>query len=109
LPWNPELGSGCDTLTGALDDLARRGFTERFGVVRGRLRAGASQKTFGADELTIRAYARFEGLSDPDDLAIVYAIESDDGTQGTLVDAFGVYANPAVGAFLKDVPIRQTG
>ena len=40
-------------------------------------------------------------------MAIVYAIESTDGTRGSLVDAFGAYSNPTVSAFLHDVPIRQ--
>ena len=39
-------------------------------------------------------------------MSIVYAIESRDGTRGTLVDAFGVYSNPAVSAVLEGVPIR---
>jgi hypothetical protein len=98
---------GCVTLAGALDDLARQGFTERFGVTDGGLRAGESQKTFRAEELIIREYYRFEGISDPDDMSIVYAIESQDGTRGTLVDAFGVYSSPVVSAFLEGVPIYQ--
>jgi hypothetical protein len=97
------------TLAGALDDLARRGFTERFGVAGDRLRAVEGGKTFRAEDLTIREFHRFEGVSDPDDMSIVYAIESRDGTRGTLVDAFGVYANPAVGAVLANVPIRRAG
>ena len=40
-------------------------------------------------------------------MAIVYAIESSDGTRGALVDAFGAYSNPSVSAFLHDVPIRR--
>jgi hypothetical protein len=40
-------------------------------------------------------------------MAIVYAIESTDGTRGSLVDAFGTYASPTVSAFLDDVPIRR--
>ena len=94
------------TLTGTLDDLAQRGFGARFGVVGDALRAVEGGKTFRADELTIRGYYRFEGVSDPDDMSIVYAIESRDGTRGTLVDAFGVYADPAVGAVLRNIPIR---
>ena len=39
-------------------------------------------------------------------MSIVYAIESRDGTRGTLVDAFGVYSNPAVTRVLEHVPIR---
>ena len=46
--------------------------------------------------------------SDPDDMASVYAIESTDGTRGSLVDAFGAYSNRTVSAFLHDVPIRRT-
>jgi len=38
----------------------------------------------------------------------VYAIESTDGTRGSLVDAFGAYSNRTVSAFLHDVPIRRT-
>jgi hypothetical protein len=60
-----------------------------------------------ADEVTIRGCHRFEGASDPDDMAIVYAIESLDGTRGSLVDAFGVYSTAAVSAFLQPVPIRR--
>jgi hypothetical protein len=56
----------------------------------------------------IREYHRFEGVADPDDMAIVYAVESLDGTRGLLADAFGVHSNPIVSAFLRDVPIRRT-
>jgi hypothetical protein len=36
-----------------------------------------------------------------------HAIESREGTRGTLVDAFGVYASPAVAAVLEGVPFRR--
>ena len=100
--------AGYATLAGAIDDLMRRGFTEHFGVVGDKLRALESGKTFGVEELTIREYRRFEGVSDPDDMSIVYAIESRSGARGILVDAFGVYANPIVSAFLDGVPIRTS-
>jgi hypothetical protein len=38
-------------------------------------------------------------------MAILYAIEGEAGVRGTLADAYGVYADPAIGAALKDVPI----
>jgi len=94
------------TLSSAIERLVGRGFTAHFGVAGDRLRAFDTGKTFGPQELIIREFQRFEGLSDPDDMAIVYAIESTDGTRGSLVDAFGAYSNPAVSAFLHDVPIR---
>ncbi len=82
--------------------------TANFGVVGGRLRAYDGGKTFGGHEVIIREYQRFEDVSDPDDMAIVYAIESLDGTRGLLADAFCVYSNPIASAFLQDVPIRRT-
>jgi hypothetical protein len=89
------------TLSSAIEQLICEDFTAHFGVVGERLRAFDSGKTFRADEVTIRGYQRFEGASDPDDMAIVYAIESLDGTRGCLVDAFGVYSNPTVSVFLQ--------
>ena len=98
--------TGYATLADAIDGLARRGFTESFHVTDGRLRAVGTRETLGAGDLTIREYHRFEGMSDPDDMAIVYAIESNSGVRGTLVDAYGVYSDPATTAVLRDVPIR---
>jgi len=66
------------------------------------------QKIFRPDEVVIREYRRFEGVSDPDDMSIVYAIETEGGTRGTLVDAYGVYSDPAVSTFLSTVPMRRS-
>jgi len=53
----------------------------------------------------IREFHRFEGISDPDDMAIVYALESTSGVRGTFADAFGVYADPATAAVLGAIPM----
>ena len=94
------------TLAETLADLADRGFAAAFVVAGDGLRAAGTVRTFRAEDLTIREFHRFEGISDPDDMSIVYAIESRDGMRGTLVDAFGVYSNPAVTRVLERVPIR---
>jgi hypothetical protein len=91
------------TLSEAMESLVRRGFTEHFGVRGDQLRGFESGTTFGSRDVIIREYDRFEGVSDPDDMAILYALESSSGVRGTLVDAFGVYSNPAISAYLKRV------
>jgi hypothetical protein len=96
------------TLSEAIETLGRRGFTEHFGVRGDQLRGFESGKTFDANDVTIRGYDRFEGVSDPDDMAILYAIESSSGIHGTLVDAFGVYSNPAISAYLGRVAFAGT-
>jgi hypothetical protein len=97
------------TLTAALADLQRRGFTASFEAADGGLRVRETGRTYRAHELAIRESYRFEGVSDPDDLSVLYALEAVDGTRGTLVDAYGAYADPAVGRVLRDVPVRPGG
>jgi len=94
------------TLDGALRELAASGFVDHFRVSDGALRSIDSGRRFRAVELVIREYHRFEGVSDPDDMSIVYGIEGQGGVRGTLVDAYGAYADPAVSAFLEGVPMR---
>ena len=91
------------TLAGVMQKLTGRGFTEQFKAVPEGLRAVRSGHIFGPGEVTIVENYRFEGESDPDDMSIVYAIETRSGVRGTLIDAFGVYADPQVGAFLRNV------
>jgi hypothetical protein len=95
------------TLASTMEDLARRGFTEHFRVVGNKLAAVVQGKVFPADQVMIAEYHRFEGVSDPDDMAILYAIETRSGLRGTLTDAFGVYSDPLVGAFMNGVPVRR--
>jgi hypothetical protein len=96
------------TLAGRMDELTLRGFTEHFMLRDGRLRAVANGKTFAADQVTILEFHRFEGVSDPDDMSIVYAIETRSGLRGTLADAFGVYSDPLLSAFMEDVALART-
>src|SRR5262244_1420380 len=78
------------TLAETIDHLNRRGFTGHFGVIADGLREFGTGVTFRADELWICDCFWFEGISDPGDMAIVYAIESRTGIRGTLVDGCGV-------------------
>ena len=95
------------TVACAVDELGRRGFTEGFRVIDGGLRAIGTGKTVRTEDLVIREFYRFEGISDPDDMAIVYAIEGKEGLRATVVDAFGVYSDPALSALLQGVAIRE--
>jgi hypothetical protein len=99
-------GDGGDVAC-AVNDLTRRGFPEDFRAVDGRLQVIGTGERFRPEDLVILEYHRFEGISDPDDMAIVYGIESATGARGTVVDAFGVYSDPALSAVLRNVPIRE--
>jgi hypothetical protein len=97
------------TLAGTVEQLARRGYTASFEPSAEGLRVAGRDRAYPVEELSIRESYRFEGASDPDDMSVVYAIEAADGTRGVLVDAFGAYADPAVGRVLRDMHVRSTG
>lgn len=61
------------------------------------------KRKYVAKEAKIVGFSRFEGDSDPGDSSIVYMIETNDGKKGTLVDAYGMYADPEIGNFLKSI------
>ena len=93
--------------SGVIAKLARRGFSDTFSVEGGNLRSLTTGKLLRPEDLVIREIYRFEGISDPDDMAIVYAMESSTGVHGTLIDAFGVYADRTKAAVVTKIPIRR--
>jgi hypothetical protein len=96
------------TLARAIDALVGAGFAEHFGISGDELRSFTSGRSYRPADGVIREYQRFEGVSDPDDMCIAYAIEASGGARGVLVDAFGVYSDGRVSALLENVPIRGT-
>ena len=98
---------GYTNMVEAIEELKKRGFTANFEFLDQTFRDVDSGRIFKADELTIVEHYRFEGASDPDDMSVVYAVESDDGLRGIVADAFGLYANPDLGGFLEKVKLRE--
>lgn len=102
-----------DTSTGELDDmktlsscirmLERKGFTVQFKANNMGIKSLATDKQFAPGQVRILNFYRFEGASNPDDNAILYAIETEDGERGTLIDAYGAYDDAHITAFIKEV------
>ncbi len=92
-----------DPLTEKLAELEAKGYRADFKLEDGKLTVINGDGSFSADELTIVEDFRFEGESNPDDLSILYAIEAQDGTKGTVVHTYGPDANDTLGEFMKEV------
>jgi hypothetical protein len=82
-----------ETVTEALNDLSKRGFTNSFNIKANGIECGELNLLLLPDNFEIVEVYRFEGNSNPDDEEVVYAIESKDGAKGVIVDAFGAYAD----------------
>lgn len=89
------------TMAEAISGLRQRGFTADFEIVENFLRSPVNGHTFKPEDVKVVEHHRFEGETNPDDMSVVYAIESRDGDRGIIVDAYGTYASPAVGELLS--------
>lgn len=86
-----------------LNRMVLDGYSEDFKVIDIGLKSLKSEKLYSAEEVSVVNFFRFEGQSDPEDNSILYVIETMDGGKGTLVDAYGPYADAKVTGFMKNV------
>lgn len=95
------------TLSQTIEGLKKEGYTMDFNVNRECLACHKTNIVLSPDEFRIDAFYRFEGASDPDDEAVVYAIASPKyGVKGTLVNAFGPYADEVSDALVQKLHLR---
>ncbi len=93
-----------NTLTDALADLEKRGFTHDFGLQEECEGTGAA---LSPEEFEIVEFYRFEGMSDPDNNSVIYAIQSRTGLKGVLIDAYGVYSDSLKTEMLSKLGIAR--
>lgn len=85
------MKKGYDTLSLAIEDLKKEGYTEDFNLVAEGIESKSLKKQWKAGDIEVTNYFRFEGMSSAGDNSILYVVETKDGTKGLLVDAYGVY------------------
>lgn len=90
-------------LSRKIKDLEEKGFTIQYKLADNSFENPKSGKTYKEDELKIIDEFRFEGESNPSDMSILYAIESNDGDKGTIVNAYGVYADEKLNDFINRI------
>jgi len=91
------------TLSSCLNRLVSDGYTENFKVTEKGLLSIEKEKYYKPENVHIVNFFRFEGASDPADSSILYVIELDDKTKGTLSDAYGSYSDPLIEKFVRQV------
>jgi hypothetical protein len=90
-----------------LNKLEADGYLDQFRVEKGKLNDLSNSKKYKPKDVKAVNFYRFEGVSDPDDMSILYAIETSDGRKGTLVDAYGLYSDDDTAEFLNQVETNK--
>ena len=90
------------TLSEAVNDLAKRGFTNEFKFCSDGIECSGLELKLHPEHFEIVEVHHFDGMTDPADEAIVYAIESKDGkTKGVLINGYGIYTDALSDQMLK--------
>ncbi len=91
-------------LVTVLAQVQKEGYKLDFKVTEdGRLSTMDDKQQFTADQVRIVNFYRFEGESNPDDMSILYVLETSAGAKGTISNAYGLYADETVDSFMKQV------
>ena len=82
------------TLSEAINDLAKKGYTENFNIESDSIVCKESMIRLRPDEFEIDEVYRFQEMSDLDNESILYAISSPvNNIKGLLVNAYGTYSD----------------
>ena len=95
------------SLSDATNDLRTRGYKEDLNLKATCVECPSHNLQLYPEDFTIDEFHRFEGMSNPSDNSIVYAISSNSGVKGVLVDAYGVYAENLNDAMIRKLTIQR--
>jgi hypothetical protein len=96
-----------DTLIEAIEALKGRGYTHNFRVTQAGLLVEGKAGGYIADEVELHEFHRFEGITNPADMSIVYAVQTNSGKRGTVVDSYGVNGSEITSQFMNKVAQKQ--
>lgn len=91
------------SLSYCLNKYLEQGYKENFQAGEDGLYSLETHRKYSPEDIHVVDFYRFEGVSDPADNSILYIIETPDGAKGTLVDAYGAYADPRIDKIMRQV------
>lgn len=94
------------TLSEAVNALQARGYESDGYIEKNSLHVG--NKNFRASEVQISEFHRFEGMTNPSDTSIIYALEAkNENTRCLLINSYGAKASEEISNFIKEVEIDE--
>ncbi|WP_025763790.1 hypothetical protein [Dyadobacter tibetensis] len=99
-----------DTLIEKLEWAKGEGYTYDFNLTAHALelhKEDGVKLSLSPDDFEIVDFYRFEGMTNPSDMSILYLIESTDGIKGTLVSAYGPSADSMSSEMIQKLDTRS--
>ena len=92
-----------DQLYAAITFLNRYDYTQEFTVDNENFISMKDGRKYKPEEVTIVKAFHFEGFTNIDDMSVLYAIKTDDGSKGWISNAYGLFANGSLDKLLVKV------
>lgn len=99
LPHKEEM----DTLVECMAVLRERGYKHNFTATKEDTVLDDAKKEYKPEEVKISSFYRFEGESDPGDSSILYAIETNTGEKGIIINSYGPTSDTKTTSFIEKV------
>lgn len=96
------------TYSQVLNKLPERGYGKELNISRAGAKFDEGEEILQPEQVKIVKTYRFEGESDPSDMAVIYLLHSDSGEKGFILNAYGTYSdedNQYYNEFIKRVPV----
>lgn len=90
--------------TDLIREYEAKGYTHNFRYQSGQLVDLKTKNEYASDQVKAIEEHRYEGMSNPSDLSILYALEMQDGAKGTFLMAYGPNADVDTADFFKSIP-----
>lgn len=87
-----------------IDTYSKKGYTSSYTIENGKLMDVESKKRYSPNEIQIIAEHRFEGISNPSDMSILYIITTPDQGKGTVLANYSPASSTDMAVFFKEVP-----
>ncbi len=95
-----------ETLSQAMNALREEGYTDEFNLAPDCIECKSGNYHIVADDIHVDHYYRFEGMTDPGDASILYAIsDKKHGLKGLLVNGYGIYTEGTTDAIMARLTI----
>ncbi|MDT0645930.1 phosphoribosylpyrophosphate synthetase [Zunongwangia sp. F260] len=96
------------TLSQALNKLKlEEGYEFDFNLMDEKIQIKSLKESYGVEDFDVDKVLRFEGMSNPDDNAILYAITAKNGKKGVLVDGYGISGGQMSKEMLKKLDLKE--
>ena len=96
------------TLSQAINKLKlEEGYKHDFNLLDEKIELKSENTTFGVEEFEVDKVLRFEGMSNPDDNSILYAITTTNGQKGILTDGYGISSGQISKEMMKKLDLKD--